>query len=151
MATISAATYDQVDTLVQMGKEMQQEAPEFRSLTFNEQKTRDYIARCIHGVKNLALVAIESDEIVGFMFAHCGDFYFANETFAEDSALYVIPERRGSRVAMQLIAEYGKWADRLGALRCYIATNTGIKTEKALNLFKRCGFDPLGYTLVKET
>lgn len=138
------------DMLIALGQTMAQESPHFRKIEYNAEKARAYLHRCIFDAGHLALVAEHENEIVGFFLAFTQDYYLSDAVFAEDAALYVRPEWRGRSVAQRLIKAYVDWAEGLGVAHCYMGTNTGVKADKALALFERCGFTPLGYTLVRE-
>ena len=138
------------ERLLELGRQMLLESPHFCNLTFNKEKSREYLQGCMYRSDRLALVAERGEEVIGFLLAFTQDYYMADEVFVEDAALYVVPESRGSSAAPRLLKAYREWAEERGAVHCYMGTNTGVKAEKTLKLFQHCGFTPLGYSLVRE-
>ncbi|MEQ1603314.1 MAG: GNAT family N-acetyltransferase [Pyrinomonadaceae bacterium] len=80
------------------------------------------------------VVAYRDDEAVG-----CGAFKKYDENSVEIKRMYVRSDRRGHRIAAEVLADLEMWANELGALECVL--ETGFKQPEAIALYKRSGYE----------
>ncbi|MFT3744248.1 MAG: GNAT family N-acetyltransferase [Pyrinomonadaceae bacterium] len=80
------------------------------------------------------VVAYRDDEPVG-----CGAFRTYNENSVEIKRMYVRPDRRGLRIAADVLTELEKWAKEDGSVEYVL--ETGFKQPEAIALYKRSGYE----------
>ena len=80
------------------------------------------------------IVAYRNGEPVG-----CGAFKKYDENSVEIKRMYVRPDRRGMRIAAEILTDLESWANELG-FKEYIL-ETGFKQPEAIALYKRSGYD----------
>lgn len=80
------------------------------------------------------IVAYRDGEPVG-----CGAFKKYDENSVEIKRMYVRPDRRGMRIAAEVLTDLESWANELG-FKEYIL-ETGFKQPEAIALYKRSGYD----------
>ena len=69
----------------------------------------------------------------------CGAFKKYDENSVEIKRMYVRPDRRGMRIAAEVLTDLESWANELG-FKEYIL-ETGFKQPEAITLYKRSGYD----------
>ena len=79
------------------------------------------------------VVAYREDIAVG-----CGAFRRFENTTAEIKRMFVRPDRRGNRIAAEILAELENWANEMG-YSDYVL-ETGRKQPEAIALYKRSGY-----------
>lgn len=79
------------------------------------------------------VVAYIDDAAVG-----CGAFKRHSEDAAEIKRMFVMAEKRGQRIAAQILTELEKWAGESGFSECVL--ETGFKQPEAIALYKRSGY-----------
>ena len=137
-----------IDQCIQLGYAMHQESV-YRVHPYLPDKVAFLVQTCIESREYVGLVAEYSGQIVGFMAGIVGENFFSNTRYANDIALYVRPENRGSTAAVRLISEFLTWADSMGCdeVRCGITTQ--INDPIAIKLYKRFGFREGGILMVR--
>ena len=85
-------------------------------------------------------VAVENEEIIGFVLGFCTEHYFTHDKIASDLALYVTPAHRGGSAAMKLIGWFEVWSRKHGARTLSLSISTGKDAERIAVLFERLGF-----------
>lgn len=80
-----------------------------------------------------AVVAYVDDEPVG-----CGAFKQFSESEAEIKRMFVMPESRGQRIAVNILTELESWARQEQFTACVL--ETGFKQPEAIALYKRSGY-----------
>ncbi|MDQ1089346.1 GNAT family N-acetyltransferase [Siphonobacter sp. SORGH_AS_1065] len=82
------------------------------------------------------IVAYDENEPVG-----CGAIKAFDEQSAEVKRMFVKPERRGERIAPQILTELETWAKALGYEYCVL--ETGKRQQPAIALYTRSGYQPI--------
>jgi len=90
------------------------------------------------------------DKFRGLALMGISTHYFSTYKWATDFAFFVVPEHRGSPLAIRLLREAEKWAKENGASEITILHNTGINTDKASRFFKGFGYETKGHIFTKE-
>ncbi|MBK6586795.1 MAG: GNAT family N-acetyltransferase [Acidobacteria bacterium] len=80
------------------------------------------------------VVAYREGEEVG-----CGAFKKYDANSVEIKRMYVRPDRRGLRIAAEVLAELEKWANEVGFSEYVL--ETGFKQPEAIALYERSGYD----------
>ncbi len=82
------------------------------------------------------VVAYADEEPVG-----CGAIKAFGETSVEVKRMFVKAERRGERIAQQILLELESWAREVGYETCVL--ETGKRQESAIALYTRSGYEPI--------
>lgn len=95
--------------------------------------------------RNIAFFVVEEgEEVIGFLGALLND-YMAHAGFSVAQELfYVRPDKRGTRAAASLFAEFNRWADSLGPEEVFAGIATGHRPAVAARWMRRFGFEPVG-------
>lgn len=138
-----------IEQCVALGYVMHQESV-YRIHPYLPDKVAFLVQTCIDSPEYVGLVAEHNGQIVGFMSGIVGENFFSNTRYANDIALYVHPESRGSTAAVRLITQFLVWCDSMGCdeVRCGITTQ--INDPVAIKLYSRFGFDEGGTLMVKQ-
>lgn len=80
------------------------------------------------------VVAYREGEAVG-----CGAFKKYDENSVEIKRMYVRPDRRGLRIAAEVLNELEAWSSELGFSEYVL--ETGFKQPEAIALYKRSGYE----------
>lgn len=79
------------------------------------------------------VVAYENQVPVG-----CGAIKPYDGNSMEVKRMYVLPEHRGRRIAIEILSELETWAKELRFTRCVL--ETGLKQPEAIALYQKCGY-----------
>lgn len=153
--SVRPVTPEDVEALVEMGRAMHDESPEYREMDFSEEKIRKLVnfmcgTLLVPSASNSALVAEDEGTIVGMMGGFVIEHFFGRDRIAHDYVLYVKPEHRRGTAAVRLIREFEKWAKAQGVRAIVPAITTGLSTERTEGLYLKLGYEPNGVTLIKR-
>ena len=73
-----------------------------------------------------------------------GEHYFGTDLIASDTLWYVSPQSRGSRVGLQLLRAFEKWAKERGAAEIYMGISSGLSADKTGAMLEKLGYDVVG-------
>ncbi len=93
-------------------------------------------------------VAALGHVIVGFALCEIEGFHFASGISTVLQIIYVRPDKRGTRAAALLLAEFIRWSEIVGSRRRYLGINTGQGIERTARFFERAGARSLGHCMV---
>lgn len=146
---VREARMDELYHLVEMGDRMHKESSTFRHMNYDYNKVAQLGATAMQDDSELFLRVIarkENDVAVGMFLARIDTSYFGTDRIASDLLIMVEKEHRGHcYYQMQEIArEYKSWARERDAKIIWLATSTGIETDKVSMLFSSLGFPPVG-------
>lgn len=143
---IRPAKIEDTERFVALGKEMHEES-NFSNMNWNPEKVGKIISSSL--LENpwyYVAVAENEDGIQGFIGGICFPTFFGDDKQANDLALYITPEYRGSyKTSIKLIKAFQKWAEEKGAMRCSIGSTAGIVDERYLEFLGRLGFKKSGF------
>jgi GNAT superfamily N-acetyltransferase len=114
-------------------------------ITFVEQRVRETFQRYLKTARPTFFFAEDRGRIVGFMQAHIGGYDFADGIFTAQDVLFVHPDKRGSRAAALLMANFVSWSDQLGALENRGGNDNGLTSERTARFLGKFGFEKVGY------
>lgn len=97
------------------------------------------------------LVETDSGEIAGALAAEIVEYAFSYEAFAHPHITYIREGFATLKGITGLVAEYKKWAVKMGASEIYWGQSTGYKMDKFAILARRLGFTQVGTTWIMET
>lgn len=145
---IRPATIDDVPAILELGGRMHLES-RFRALEFDLAKVAGVFTSLIDGA-GLVLVAESKGQIVGGIAAVVIEHWFSTAKVAQDFALFIAPEHRGTMLAVRLLSRYEQWALEQGAIAVEMGINTGVHVEQTAKLFALRGFKQAAVLMAKE-
>lgn len=98
----------------------------------------------------VAFLALENDQIVGFISGLVHEYFFSNRKRVSDLGFFVLPEYRGSRVALKLVKLLEAWAIEKNANELHLGQTTGLEIDKTKRFYERLGFKTVGFNTVKH-
>lgn len=150
MSNIRRATESDVPTMLDMAQAMHAESPRFRHLDFSQEKTTAFLHELIASPQAVALVAVREGKLVGMIGGCINEHFFGYDKVAYDFGLYVIPEYRGTILAVRFVHLFEEWAEVQGAKDVIFGISTEVKAEGVSKLLMTLGFDRSGYLMRKE-
>lgn len=141
---IRAATPDDIEALVEIGRAMATESPQFSRMPYSPSKVRAMLVSLIGNPRGFVRVADDGGQIVGVMLGACTEHWACDGLVAFDLALYVPTNRRGGIHAARLLRAFSDWSRELGAHIATAGISTGINPEQADRLYLGLGFKRLG-------
>jgi GNAT superfamily N-acetyltransferase len=98
----------------------------------------------------VAFLALENNQIVGFISGIVHEYFFSNRKRVSDLGFFVLPEYRGSRVALKLVKLLESWAIEKKADELHLGQTTGLDIDKTKRFYERLGFKTVGFNTVKH-
>lgn len=145
---IRSATIDDLPAMLELGARMHLES-RFRDLPYDLAKVADVLSSLIDGA-GLVLVAEMHGRVVGGIVGMVVEHWFSRVKVAQDFALFIEPEHRGSMLAVRLLARYEAWAREQGAHAVEMGINTGVHVEQTARLLELRGFSQAAVLMAKE-
>lgn len=108
----------------------------------NPEAAAEYCLRLIDSEGGFVYVADDGEKIVGFIWAHTDRPWYGDQLTVIEDILFVAPEYRGSRCAIQLIGGLLAWAKSINAERVISGVSTG--NMAAARLYRAFGFMDAG-------
>lgn len=133
-----------IDAMIALGRLLHEES-RYRSLSYDTEKLRSFGRRALadkprHGL----LMAIKDGEVIGFLTATVGEYYFGRDLAATAMTFYVKPEHRGSLAAVKLLHGFRNWARNRGVHEIHVNVTSGVHMGRTDRLMKHLGFEVLG-------
>lgn len=145
---IRHATATDIPRMVELGRAMHAEAPNFCGMRFDADRLAATIGAVIgNEVYGFARVAERDGEVIGGLVAMAAPHFFSPDLVACDLALFVAPEHRGGIAVARLVAAYRDWGRALGVVKAQIGLMTGIETERVEALLNRLGARRVGLVM----
>lgn len=130
-----------IPALVELGRAMHAESPTHSRLSFNPAKVAQLLASMISKpLTALVLVSETNDVIEGAALAHIEEHWFSNDLVAQEMAVYVVPEKRGTLRAARLVVGIDAWARAMGARMLQAGCTTGVAVNRTIELYEHLGF-----------
>jgi GNAT superfamily N-acetyltransferase len=136
---IRDATRGDIDELLQLGRAMWAEAPEFNRMPWSDDKVRSMLDALIGSPRGFVRVAERDGAITGAMVAAASEHWASDALVAFDLALYVPPTRRGGLIAASLVRSYAQWCRDLGVAQGSAGVSTGVHTEQTERFYLAMG------------
>lgn len=150
MLTVRTATLQDLGTLVDFGKRLTQESPNFQAQGFNERIASAFFALLIEKLESVFLVYDTYHNPVGALIGELGVCWRTGHKLAFEHGVYILPEYRSTGAASALINHYVAWAEDHNVDRIQLGTMTGIHADKTVRLYEHLGLKLTGYVLEKE-
>lgn len=141
---IRPATHDDIEGLIELGRAMAAESPQFSRMPYSPSKVRTMLLALIDSPRGFVRVADEGGQLVGVMVGACTEHWACDGLAAFDLALFVPTTRRGGMQAARLLRAFADWSRELGAHIATAGISTGINPEQADRLYLGLGFKRLG-------
>lgn len=142
--SIRAATVDDIDALVELGRAMADESPRFSRMPYNPGKVRALIDHQIKSPHGLVLVSVASWSITGVFVGGAAEHWACDGLVAFDLALYIDPAHRGGTSAARLLCGYRSWCEQIGAVMATAGISTQVHAEQSARLYRGLGFREVG-------
>lgn len=143
------ATVHDIPQCLAMGVAMHAES-RYRHLSWNSEKTENLFRQTLLSPSGIVLVTENDSGLTGFLFGAVSAYYFGDDKYAFEFVLYVKPEHRHSRCAVELTKGYIEQAKLLGAKDIHIENTTMVETERTEKFFERMGFHRTGGNYIME-
>jgi len=144
---IRAATIDDTQALLELGRRMLEEAPNFRALPFSASRLEATLLRLIGDDEALVTVAERDGIVIGALIAIASVHWASEVAVVSELAFFVVPEARGALVALGLIARLKEFTLECGAKLCRAGSSTGVDNALVVRLYERAGFVMSGAVL----
>lgn len=144
---IRPANLIDIPRMVELGRMMQSESPEFAGKGWNGDKVAKLIAALIDHRQGFVMVAERNGVVIGGFIGAVEAFFFSDVRTAFDLALYVEPGKRGGVVAARLLKAFTAWAlaQDVAPENIRVGITTGVAVESSTKLYQACGFAPTGH------
>lgn len=148
MGRIVEATEDDIPVLMTLAHAMHG-ASDFAPIPIEDDMLRAFLKIAITEPNYCVFLGVFQDKVVGAFIGCISPFMFSTAKKANDLSLFILPEYRGSSLALRLIREYEKWAKERDAVRIYLGVSTG--EDKACEFYGKIGYNNVGGLFRKET
>ena len=146
MAKLRLAQPQDRHHILRMAKAMHEESPRYKGLAFSDGKTLALIDYLMDYSEGVLIVAEQDEEIAGMIAGMLVEHFFSDAKHASDLALYVVPHRRGSSIAVRLAKAFETWAAAIGADEIILGASTGVASDRTV-----CMYEKLGYSLISRS
>lgn len=146
MNSVRYATLNDVNRILQLGREFVEEAPEYYEWDYN--KTKATVQHLINDPNGSALVLEVDNEIQGFLLFLATTMVFSNKVVASELAWFVNKDYRGAKGAIKLLKEYERICKEAGVNLVTMSDLQGISDLS--NLYKRMGYTKAETSYIKE-
>lgn len=138
---IREATLTDIQSVIQLGWLMHDEAPNYARMTFAPDKVEKIVSALVQAENGLVLVAEDGDKVIGGVVAEVCEHWGHTELMAFEYVVYVKPEYRHCMLGVNLIRQYFKWARDRGVKPGFtsIGLSTGIQTDRLKELYQKLG------------
>lgn len=137
---------DDITQLMNMMEFMRAEAPSMQKVPVDRVYTGTNLSNMLDNGLLFGIISPFKGCILGLI---SGNWYDPRP-MAFEQMLYVIPEARGTRLAVHLISAFVDEAESRGAAEVHVGSSTGIQDERTARLYEAMGFVRSGISLRKE-
>ncbi len=95
------------------------------------------------------MMSFHNGVCVGVFVGAIKEYYFSEESAAQDIAFFVSKDARGSMAAVELINAYEEWAITQGVRHIHLEQGTGINIERTDRFFSGIGYMKIGSNVLK--
>jgi len=95
-------------------------------------------------------LAWEDEKPVGVFAGKVTDYFFSKDLVAGDSLWYVVSEKRGSRIGLELLNLFEKWAKDQGVVDIRIGQTSKLDPSVFNGILKSRGYDCVGSYFVRK-
>ena len=143
-------TVDDIEWVTKVGKEMFAES-EWKEGEYDAKKIEKYLHHVAsHPLYMCGLIGLKDDKKAGFLIGQIGEYRFMNKLIARENELCVLPEFRGSMVAITLMKKFIEWARTMKADEILFEPSTNGDINKFDAMAKRLGMTVTSKTYRKK-
>jgi len=139
---------DDILQLVELGKQMHDEAPSFNQMDYDPKKLLS-LGVMLSEQGGMFVAEKEDSEIIGMFLGVIVPHFFGNDLMANDLCMFVKKAHRGSTAAPRMIKAFEQWAFANGAKVLRFGVSTGVEAERTLKLYQKLGYTQTGYLIDK--
>lgn len=119
-------------------------------LDFNEEITRETFGLYLKRAEPTIFVADDHGKVVGYLMALVQGYAFTSGLFVVQEALYVHPDKRGTRAAAHLVKQFVRWGEHMQAREIIFGISNGFQPERTAKFFENvAGAKTVGFYLKK--
>jgi GNAT superfamily N-acetyltransferase len=138
---IRRATPADICAIVELGRAMHAESPTHSRLSFSDARVTQLVASMIaRPLTALVLVSENDGAIDAGALAHIEPHWYSEDLVAQELAVYVAPNKRGTLRAARLVASIDAWARAMGAKLLQAGCTTGVAVNRTIELYEHLGF-----------
>lgn len=144
---IRDATYDDIEILLPLAKEMHRTSPVYSSMPFNEGKVRQYSRNYSEKSHTYFRVYEKDGKPVAFFLGYVQNYFFNYEVLGQQETLYT--DGKNPMVGIRLSKDFEIWCKEQGA----IEVNYGIThshTPRHTSFMSRLGYEIVGTVYSKR-
>ncbi len=123
----------------------------FSRLEFSSEKLLSVAADNVLDPDRVIILAHSGGVAVGVFVGNIASYYFGPDLIATDTVWYVIPEKRGTRIGIDLLGYFEDWARSKGASDIRIGQTSTITPEVFEGLLSKRGYRFVGTNYRMET
>jgi L-amino acid N-acyltransferase YncA len=141
------ATPDDLPAIVVLGRVMHEESS-FAPMDYDVDRVKETISDLMNKSQFVVVAEDKNGEVIGGMAGMVTQSWFGNDMVANDLALFIHPDHRGSMLVVRLVKTFVHWAKLAGAKQIRPGVISGSRTAEAL--YDRLGFTRCGATFCME-
>ena len=143
-------TLDDIEWVTKVGKEMFADS-EWKEGEYDAKKIEKYLHHVAsHPLYMCGLIGLKDDKKAGFLIGQIGEYRFMNKLIARENELCILPEYRGSMVAITLMKKFIEWAKTMKASEVLFEPSTNGDINKFDAMAKRLGMEMTSKTYRKK-
>ena len=143
-------TVDDIEWVTKVGKQMFADS-EWKEGEYDAKKIEKYLHHVAsHPLYMCGLIGLKDDKKAGFLIGQIGEYRFMNKLIARENELCVLPEFRGSMVAITLMKKFIEWARTMKADEILFEPSTNGDINKFDAMAKRLGMTVTSKTYRKK-
>ena len=143
-------TVDDIEWVTKVGKQMFADS-EWKEGEYDAKKIKRYLHHVAnHPLYMCGLIGLKDDEKAGFLIGQIGEYRFMNKLIARENELCILPEYRGSMVAITLMKKFIEWAKTMKADEILFEPSTNGDINKFDAMAKRLGMEVTSKTYRKK-
>lgn len=148
MTEVRFAVPSDIPALIAMGRQMHVQS-RYAWMAFSSDRLWKFLERIIPSKQHCVIVAADSDTTLGMplsgvLMASTHLYPFSSDAMAQMDYLYVAPARRGSPIAMKMLAGFRRWANNREVAEIVIANQFGVNQVATGKLLNRLGIPAVG-------
>ena len=114
-------------------------------VAYGLENLRSFVEDSLHAV----WIAWEGETPIGFFAGKAHPLFFSRDLVAVDTVWYVIPEKRGSRVGLQLLGLFEEWAESKGVKDIRIGQTSKLEHSAFNKIMGKRGYEYVGSYYVR--
>jgi L-amino acid N-acyltransferase YncA len=116
-------------------------------LDFDLATTRATFLSAVEHASPTLFVVEEARKVIGYAMCLLENYAFAAGRFVVLEAIYVRPDRRGTRAAASLVTRFFEWGKTVGAKESILGIANGFQPERTARFFEHLGAQRVGMYL----